>query len=93
MSKSKPIFVYNNVLIRSRTDARQRGQLTSDVYVVSALIEHHVYKDVAGTKIFERGAKLFPEDEVFILEYLKHLMSTGDTTSTRFLGVSNTAKC
>lgn len=63
-------------------DARARGKITSDVYVASALIEHHVYKDPAGTKIFERGAKLFPEDELFILEYLKHLLSIGDTTST-----------
>jgi cleavage stimulation factor subunit 3 len=62
-------------------DARARGKITSDVYVASALIEHHVYKDPAGTKIFERGAKLFPDDEVFILEYLKHLLSIGDTTS------------
>ena len=62
-------------------DARARGKITSDVYVASALIEYHVYKDPAGTKIFERGAKLFPEDEVFILEYLKHLLSIGDTTS------------
>ena len=62
-------------------DARARGRLTSDVYVTSALIEHHVYKDPAGTKIFERGAKLFPEDELFILEYLRHLLSIGDTTS------------
>jgi cleavage stimulation factor subunit 3 len=63
-------------------DARVKGKITSDVYVASALIEHHVYKDPAGTKIFERGAKLFPEDEGFILEYLKHLLSIGDTTST-----------
>jgi cleavage stimulation factor subunit 3 len=63
------------------SDARAKGKLTSDVYVASALIEHNVYKDAAGTKIFERGAKLFPEDESFILEYLKHLLSLGDTTS------------
>lgn len=62
-------------------DARQRGKLTSDVYVAAALIEHNVYKDPAGTKIFERGAKLFPEDAQFTLEYLKHLLSIGDTTS------------
>jgi cleavage stimulation factor subunit 3 len=62
-------------------DARARGKITSDVYVASALIEHHVYKDPAGTKIFERGARLFPEDSTFILEYLKHLLSIGDTTS------------
>ncbi len=65
-------------------DARMRGRITSDVYVASALIEHNVYKDPAGTKIFERGAKLFPEDEVFTLEYLKHLLSIGDTTSELF---------
>lgn len=63
------------------TDARKRGKLTSDVYVAAALIEHHVYKDPAGTKIFERGARLFPEDASFTLEYLKHLLSIGDTTS------------
>lgn len=63
------------------TDARQRGKLTSDVYITAALIEHIVYKDPAGTKIFERGAKLFPEDANFTLEYLKHLLSIGDVTS------------
>lgn len=62
-------------------DARGRGKITSDVYVAAALIEHHVYKDAAGTKIFERGAKLFPEDAAFTLEYLKHLLSINDTTS------------
>lgn len=63
------------------SDARAKGRITSDVYVAGALIEHNVYKDAAGTKIFERGAKLFPEDEGFILEYLRHLLSIGDTTS------------
>ncbi|KAM3081263.1 mRNA 3'-end-processing protein rna14 [Clarireedia jacksonii] len=64
-------------------DARARGMLTSEVYVASALIEHHVYKDKSGTKIFERGAKLFPNDELFILEYLKHLISISDITNAR----------
>ncbi|OWP04685.1 hypothetical protein B2J93_5704 [Marssonina coronariae] len=64
-------------------DARGRGKITSDVYVAAALIEHHVYKDPAGTKIFERGAKLFPEDARFTLEYLKHLLSINDTTNAR----------
>jgi cleavage stimulation factor subunit 3 len=62
-------------------EARLRGQITSDIYVASALIEHNVYKDPAGTKIFERGVKLYPDDEGFILEYLKHLLNIGDTTS------------
>jgi cleavage stimulation factor subunit 3 len=63
------------------TDARKRGRLTSDVYVASALLEHHCYKDPAATKIFERGAKLFPDDETFALEYLKHLIAINDITS------------
>jgi cleavage stimulation factor subunit 3 len=63
------------------SDARKTGRLTSDVYVASALIEHHCYKDPAATKIFERGMRLFPEDENFALEYLKHLIDINDATS------------
>jgi cleavage stimulation factor subunit 3 len=62
-------------------DARKRGKITSDVYVASALIEYHCYKDPAALKIFERGSKLFPEDEEFALEYLKHLVAINDITS------------
>lgn len=62
-------------------DARKRGRLTSDVYVASALIEYHCYKDLAATKIFERGMKLFPEDESFALEFLRHLIASNDITS------------
>lgn len=65
------------------TDARKKGRLTSDVYVASALIEYHCYKDPAATKIFERGMKLFPDDEGFALEYLKHLISVNDITNAR----------
>lgn len=61
--------------------ARKRGRITSDVYVATALIEYHCYKDPAATKIFERGMKLFPEDELFAMEYLKHLIATNDVTS------------
>lgn len=63
------------------TDARQRGRLTSDVYVAVALLESVVYKDPVGAKIFERGARLFPSDENFMLEYLKFLHAKDDTTS------------
>lgn len=62
-------------------DSRKRGRITSDVYIASALIEYHCYKDPAATKIFERGAKLFPEDENFALEYLKHLIDINDVIS------------
>ena len=63
------------------TEARKRGRITSDVYIASALMEYHCYKDPAATKIFERGAKLFPEDENFALEYLKHLIDINDIIS------------
>ena len=49
--------------------------------MATALIEYHCYKDPAATKIFERGMKLFPEDELFAMEYLKHLIATNDVTS------------
>lgn len=63
------------------SDARKRGRVTSEIYVASALIEWHCYKDPAGTKIFERGMKLFPADGPFAIEYLKHLISLNDVTS------------
>lgn len=67
------------------TDARARGKLASDVYVAIALMEWKVYKDNAGVKIFERGARLFPEDEYFMVEYLKFLHSRDDFTSMLIL--------
>lgn len=65
------------------SEARKRGRLTSDVYVAIAQLEWTVYKDPSGGKIFDRGAKLFPEDEFFMLEYLKYLHSREDTTNAR----------
>lgn len=65
-------------------DARKRGKITSDVYIASALIEYHCYRDPAALRIFERGMKLFPEDEDFALEYLKHLVNINDITSKPF---------
>jgi cleavage stimulation factor subunit 3 len=62
-------------------EARKRGKLLSDAYIASALIEHHCYQDPAAQKIFERGMKLFPEDEHFALEYIKHLIKLNDSTS------------
>jgi len=62
-------------------EARKRGKLLSEAYVASAMIEHHCYQDPAAQKIFERGMKLFPEDEHFALEYIKHLIKLNDSTS------------
>ncbi|KAF9873508.1 cfia complex component [Colletotrichum karsti] len=64
-------------------EARSRGQLTSDVYIAVAKMEALIYNDPAGGKIFDRGAKLFPEDASFMLEYIKFLHSKGDTTNAR----------
>ncbi|KAH6637427.1 hypothetical protein C7974DRAFT_141142 [Boeremia exigua] len=65
------------------TEARRKGKLLSDAYVASAQIEHHCYQDPAAGKIFERGMKLFPEDEHFALEYIKHLINLNDSTNAR----------
>lgn len=62
-------------------DARKRGRITSDVYVTCALLEFHCYEPETGRRIFERGLKLFPEDEAYILEYIKHLVANNDHTS------------
>lgn len=63
------------------SEARKRGKLLSEAYAMCALIEHHCYQDQAAYKIFERGMKLFPEDEHFALEYIKHLIKLNDSTS------------
>ncbi|KAG8630182.1 hypothetical protein KVT40_001801 [Elsinoe batatas] len=64
-------------------DARTRGRLMADIHVATALLEHHVYKDAAAAKIFNLGAKLFPEDENFALDHIKFLISVGDSTNAR----------
>ncbi|KAL8688578.1 MAG: hypothetical protein Q9218_005547 [Villophora microphyllina] len=65
------------------TDARKRGRLTQDIYVTTAMMEYHCYEPEATKKIFERGLKLFPEDEMFALEYIRHLMMTNDAINAR----------
>lgn len=64
-------------------EARQRGRLTSDIYVEVANMEWDIYQDAVGTKIYERGAKLFPEQEDYFVEYLKHLHAKRDFTNAR----------
>ncbi|KAG0137664.1 hypothetical protein HOY82DRAFT_646852 [Tuber indicum] len=65
-------------------DAMKRGNINSDVYVASALIECHCYKHLATLKIFVRGMRIFPEDENFVLEYLKFLVAINDLTNPVF---------
>jgi cleavage stimulation factor subunit 3 len=64
-------------------EARGRGKLTSDFYVESARIEWQCYRDPAGTKILDRGMKLFPEDDYLPLQYVKHLFDINDVTNAR----------
>ncbi|RYP61583.1 hypothetical protein DL770_009760 [Monosporascus sp. CRB-9-2] len=66
-------------------EARAKGRLTSDVYVAMALIESEIYRDKVATRIFDRGCKLFPEDEYILVEYLKHLHSQHDNTNARLM--------
>ena len=69
-------------------DARKRGRLTSEVYVAVALIEFHCYEPDTARKIFDRGLKLFQEDEAFALAYIKHLVANNDHTSMSKLRLS-----
>lgn len=62
-------------------DARKRGRITSDVWIAAAMDEFHSGEGEAAKRIFERGVKLFQEDENFALEYVKHLINTNDHTS------------
>ncbi|KAL1899213.1 mRNA 3'-end-processing protein rna14 [Sporothrix stenoceras] len=64
-------------------EARKGGRLKSDIYVAVAKMEWKCYNDKAGGKIFERGAKLFPEDPYFMIEYIKYLTAHGDNTNSR----------
>ncbi|KAK5685897.1 mRNA 3'-end-processing protein rna14 [Elasticomyces elasticus] len=64
-------------------EARPRGQLSADVYVASALMEWHGYKDPSALKIFERGMRLFAFDEEFAVGYMQHLINTNDLTNAR----------
>ncbi|KAF2769106.1 Suf-domain-containing protein [Teratosphaeria nubilosa] len=73
-------------------ESRPRGQLTSDVYIASAKMEWHCYKDVAAGKIFERGLKLFPTDESFALEYIQHMVNNNDTTNARVVFETTVSK-
>ena len=74
---SGPVGGMRNVL----TMARKRGRLTSDIYIAAANLEHFCYHDPAASKIFEKGLKLFPDDEEFALAYVRHLINIGDVTS------------
>lgn len=65
------------------SEARKKGKLLSDLYVASALIEHRCYQDPAASRIFERGMRLFPDDENFALQYIKHLVELNDLTNAR----------
>ncbi|OTB02019.1 hypothetical protein M426DRAFT_25034 [Hypoxylon sp. CI-4A] len=64
-------------------EARQKGRLLSDMYIEVANMEWEIYHDPVGTKIYERGAKLFPEEEDYFVEYMKHLHAKRDFTNAR----------
>jgi len=64
-------------------EARKRGQLTPEFYVETAHIEWNCYRDPTGTRILERGVKLYPNDSLLPLEYIKHLIGKDDITNAR----------
>jgi cleavage stimulation factor subunit 3 len=76
------------------SQARKRGQLTSDIYIAQALIEHRCYRNASAAKLFGVASGLYPDDENLALEFIKHLIEIDDMTSkfrhkTRFSTVTN----
>ncbi|KAI0377244.1 hypothetical protein F5Y04DRAFT_190572 [Hypomontagnella monticulosa] len=63
--------------------ARSRGRLTSDVYVETSHMEWNIYGDEVATRIYDRGSKLYPDQEDYVVEYLKHLHKKRDFTNAR----------
>ena len=62
-------------------DSRKRGRITSEVWVAAAMLEFHNSDSEAAKRIFERGARLFPDDETFALEFIRLLTNVNDHTS------------
>lgn len=65
------------------SEARKRGNVTSDLYIQCALTEWYCYKDPSCLRLFEKGTMLYPNDENFALEYIKHLINVSDLTNAR----------
>jgi cleavage stimulation factor subunit 3 len=65
------------------SETRRRGHITSDLYVQCALTEWYCYKDPAALRLFDKGLTLYPTDENFALEYIKHLIAQTDLTNAR----------
>lgn len=63
------------------SETRRRGNITSDLYIQCALTEWYCYKDPAALRLFDKGMTLYPTDENFALEYIKHLIAQSDLTS------------
>ncbi|KIW00857.1 hypothetical protein, variant [Verruconis gallopava] len=65
------------------SETRKRGNITSDLYIQCALTEWYCYKDPAALRLFDKGMTLYPTDENFALEYIKHLIAQSDLTNAR----------
>ena len=62
-------------------DSRKRGRITSELWIAAAMLEFYNSDSEAAKRIFERGAKLFPDDETFALEFIRFLTNVNDHTS------------
>lgn len=66
------------------SECRRATYATYHIYVASAMMESHDGRDDIAIKIFEIGAKRYPNAE-FIREYLGFLISHNDDTNARAL--------
>jgi cleavage stimulation factor subunit 3 len=62
--------------------ARRTQHLTWHLFEASAMMEFHSNKDAAvAIKIFDLGAKRFPNEVDYVIRHLQFLLSINDDTS------------
>ncbi|EPY50921.1 mRNA cleavage and polyadenylation specificity factor complex subunit Rna14 [Schizosaccharomyces cryophilus OY26] len=68
------------------TKARKAPHQSHEIYIASALMEHHCSKDsTIASKIFELGLRHFSDVPDYIYKYLCYLISINDETNARAL--------
>ncbi|EPX74799.1 mRNA cleavage and polyadenylation specificity factor complex subunit Rna14 [Schizosaccharomyces octosporus yFS286] len=68
------------------TKARKAPHQSHEIYIASALMEHHCSKDsTIASKIFELGLRHFSDLPEYVYKYLCYLISINDETNARAL--------
>lgn len=67
-------------------DARVSKHICYEIYVASALMEHHCNNETkVANKVFEFGMRTFSENAEYVREYLRFMLSINDAINARAL--------